>query len=299
MGKRILVTGATGMQGRPIVDALLQRGFTVRALTRHDGPGLPDGVEDALGDMDDAASLAAAFKGIDRLVLMLPLVFDAGQVRRYVSNVIEAAQSAAVDLIVFDTSIPVPAAPVGVAALDVKVEAAAMLAVSGLPVVTVRPTIYAGNLAAPWTAPGIVADRTIAYPLSADVRCAWITWEDAAACVASAAADPTLAGREFDIGGPEALDGAALAAAFTEARGGDYSYAAVPLDAFEQGLNGALGAPVGTEIAALYRWLSGEGADHLDVTRGGRANGATELGVTPVAIADWVAHVPWDATARR
>ncbi|MBM2577435.1 NmrA family NAD(P)-binding protein [Jannaschia sp. Os4] len=294
---RILVTGATGMQGRPIVDALLARGFAVRALTRRSDPGLPPAVEVARGDMDDAASLHAAFAGIDRLVLLLPLAFDAALVRGYVANVIEAARAAEIDLIAFDTSAPVPDAPVGVAAVDVKVEASALLAASGLPVVTVRPTIYAGNLAAPWTAPGIVQSRTIAYPLAADVPCAWITWEDAAACVAAAVANPALVGRTFDIGGPEALDGVALAAAFTQARGVEHVYAAVPLDAFEAGLNGALGAPVGTEIAALYRWLSGPGSGHLDLARGGRANGAGELGVTPASIADWAAQVPWEAVA--
>ncbi len=113
--------------------------------------------------------------------------------------------------------------------------------------------------------------------------------------MAAAIADPALAGQTFGVGGPEALDGAALAAAFTKARGGDHVYAAVPLDAFEQGLNGALGAPVGTEIAALYRWLSGVGADHLDVGRNGAANGAAQLGVTPVSVADWAACVPWEA----
>lgn len=261
---RILVTGATGMQGRPIVDALLARGFAVRALTRQSDPGLPEGVEIAHGDLDDAGALRDAFAGVDRLVLLLPLVFDGAQVRRYVSNAIEAARGAGVELIVFDTSAPVPDAPVGVAAVDVKVEAQALLAASGLPVVTVRPTIYADNLAAPWTAPGIAQDRTIAYPLAADVPCAWITWEDAAACVAAAATNPSLAGRTFDVGGPEALDGAGLAAAFSRARGGEHAYAAVPLDAFEAGLNGALGAPVGTEIAALYRWLSGAGGVGVD-----------------------------------
>ena len=295
---RILVTGATGMQGRPIVDALLARGFTVRALTRQSDPNLPPAVEIAHGDMGDLASLQAAFDGIDRLVLLLPLVFDAAQVRRYVGNVIMAARAARIELIAFDTSAPVPHTPVGVAALDVKVEAAAMLDASGLPVVTIRPTIYAGNLAAPWTAPGIVERCTIAYPLAADVACAWITWEDAAACVAAAVADPALAGQCFDVGGPEALDGAALAAAFTRGRGAEHVYAAVPLDAFEEGLNGALGAPVGTEIAALYRWLSGAGAAHLNVARAGQVNGADALGVTLTSIAEWAAHVPWEAVAK-
>ncbi|MCL3880725.1 NmrA family NAD(P)-binding protein [Marivita sp. GX14005] len=297
MSKTVLVTGATGMQGRPIVDALLAGGFAVRALTRKTAPGLPEGVEIAKGDMDDPANLGAAFDGVDRLVLMLPLVFDDDLVRRYVGNMIAAAQAASVELVVFDTSAPVPEARVGVAAVDVKVTAAEMLAASGLPVVTVRPTIYAGNLAAPWTAPGIVNDKTIAYPLAADVRCSWITWEDAARCVAAAVSDPSLAGQSFDIGGPDALDGAALAQAFRLARGPEHHYVAVPLDAFEAGLNGALGAPVGTEIAALYRWLSGQGAAHLNVTRGGRQNGAEALGVSPVSMANWAAQVPWERIA--
>lgn len=295
---RILVTGATGMQGRPIVDALLSRGFAVRALTRRSDPALPENVEIAHGDLDDAGALRDAFKGVNRLVLLLPLVFDATQVRRYVGNVIDAAREAGVELVVFDTSAPVPDAAVGVAAVDVKVEAQALLAASGLPVVTVRPTIYAGNLAAPWTAPGIAQDRTIAYPLAADVTCAWITWEDAAACVAAAAADPSLAGRTFDVGGPDGLDGAGLAAAFSRARGGEHTYAAVPLDAFEAGLNGALGAPVGTEIAALYRWLSEAGAGHLDTTGSGETNGPGALGVTPTPIAEWASSVPWDTLAK-
>ena len=294
--KRILVTGATGMQGRPIVDALLAQGHAVRALTRRGEPGLPDGSELAHGDLDDVDALRSAFDGVDRAVFMLPLVFDADAVERYTGNFTTAAKGC--ELIVFDTSAPVPDEPVGVAAVDVKVAAARILARSGLPVVTIRPTIYAGNLAAPWTAPGIVADGTIAYPLAADVRCSWITWEDAAACVAAAINDPSLAGRTFDVGGPDALDGAALADAFRSARGTRHAYQAVPLAGFEAGLNGALGAPVGTEIAALYRWLSGRGAGHLDVTRDGRANGASELGIEPTPIERWAAHVPWETIAK-
>ncbi len=39
MGKRVLVTGATVMQGRPIVDALMRRGIAVRALILQDARG--------------------------------------------------------------------------------------------------------------------------------------------------------------------------------------------------------------------------------------------------------------------
>ncbi|HVL00703.1 MAG TPA: NmrA family NAD(P)-binding protein, partial [Dongiaceae bacterium] len=65
MAKRILVTGATGAQGGALVRQLLQRGFSVRALTRN--PNKPAGqalavlgAEVVAGDLDNEASLEQA-----------------------------------------------------------------------------------------------------------------------------------------------------------------------------------------------------------------------------------------------
>ena len=70
MSKRILVTGATGAQGGALIPLLLERGFTVRALTRD--PTKPSaqklahqGVEVVAGDLDDEASLNQACEGCD------------------------------------------------------------------------------------------------------------------------------------------------------------------------------------------------------------------------------------------
>ena len=64
----ILVTGATGAQGSALIPLLLDRGFSVRALTRN--PDKPTaralaarGVEVVAGDLDDAASLQHACSG--------------------------------------------------------------------------------------------------------------------------------------------------------------------------------------------------------------------------------------------
>ena len=69
MAKRILVTGATGAQGGALVRQLLQRGFSVRALTRN--PNKPAGqalavlgAEVVAGDLDDEASLERACVGV-------------------------------------------------------------------------------------------------------------------------------------------------------------------------------------------------------------------------------------------
>lgn len=289
----VIVAGATGVQGRPIVDALLARGWTVKALTRQAALALPSGAEAVSGDLGDIESLSTALSGADAMVLLLPLIFDEAQVTGYARNVVAAARAAGLRRIVFDTSAPVPDAPVGVPAIDVKRAAETVLRAADLDLTVVRPTIYMGNLAAPWTAPGIANDRTVAYPLAAGTACAWITWEDAAACVAAALDDRATIGGTYDIGGPEALTGAEVAAAFEAAHGMPHAYVGVPLEVFEAGLSQAIGTEAGREIAALYRWLNAGGADHLAAAAGGTA----ALGVQATPMRDWAVHVPWNALA--
>ena len=67
--KIILVTGATGRQGGAVIRHLLQRGFKARAITRDPEKQAsqslkPKGVEVFKGDMEDAASLQQAMKGV-------------------------------------------------------------------------------------------------------------------------------------------------------------------------------------------------------------------------------------------
>jgi uncharacterized protein YbjT (DUF2867 family) len=60
----ILVTGATGNVGHPLVEQLLTAGHRVRALTRNpEKANLPAGAEVVVGNLADTASLSAAFSG--------------------------------------------------------------------------------------------------------------------------------------------------------------------------------------------------------------------------------------------
>lgn len=66
MTDTILVTGATGTVGRPLVEALLAAGHRVRALTRTpEKADLPPRAEVVRGDLADAATLTGAFAGVD------------------------------------------------------------------------------------------------------------------------------------------------------------------------------------------------------------------------------------------
>jgi uncharacterized protein YbjT (DUF2867 family) len=58
--KYVFVTGATGYLGRPLVERLLERGHTVRALVRAASASkLPPNVEPVVGDALDAATYAS------------------------------------------------------------------------------------------------------------------------------------------------------------------------------------------------------------------------------------------------
>jgi uncharacterized protein YbjT (DUF2867 family) len=71
----VLVTGATGFVGRRLVPELVERGHTVRAMTRHpdtyDGPGEAVG-----GDVHDSDSLERALAGADVAVYLVHSLDD-------------------------------------------------------------------------------------------------------------------------------------------------------------------------------------------------------------------------------
>lgn len=73
----ILVTGATGNIGRNVVEQLVARGASVRALVRDPAKaGLPVGVEVVQGDLLDVDSLRAVMPGVSTLFLLNGVVAD-------------------------------------------------------------------------------------------------------------------------------------------------------------------------------------------------------------------------------
>jgi uncharacterized protein YbjT (DUF2867 family) len=75
MTRRILVSGGTGLLGRPVVQRLAADGFTVRVMTRHVGRArgvLADDVEAFEGNPCETSVVRQALAGCDALYLNLP-----------------------------------------------------------------------------------------------------------------------------------------------------------------------------------------------------------------------------------
>ena len=292
MSKTCLVYGATGAQGGAVVRALLADGMRVRILTRANkgNPFADDArVELAIGDFEDTLSLRRANIGVDCVYLVMPLVYDRERVVRWGRNAIDAAVEAGVGMLVFNTSSVVSNKTTGVTAIDIKVDLEAYLQQAQIPSIVLRTTVYMGNIAAPWSVPALVHQGVLAYPLPADRRVSWISWEEAAAYAVAALKRPDLARHKpvLQTGGPQALTGPELAAAMQRVLGRPVSYVAVPLDQFEAGLNASLGAPVGTEIARFYAWMSDP------------ANGTPlDVDLTPLRIEFAVPQKTFEAWAR-
>lgn len=95
----ILVTGATGTIGRNVVEQLVKRGASVRALVRDPAKAdFPNGVDVVKGDLLDVDSLRSAFKGVSTLFLLNAVVPDEFTQALIALN---AAREAGIDRLVY------------------------------------------------------------------------------------------------------------------------------------------------------------------------------------------------------
>ena len=147
----VFVTGGTGYIGRPLIDALLDRGYRVHALVR---PGsdarLPTAATRVSGDALDAGSFAAAIPAEATMVHMVgtphPNPSKAEEFQRVdlgsIRATANAAQRARATHIVY-VSVAHPA-PVMQAYIAARVQGEALVAATGIPATILRPWYVTG-----------------------------------------------------------------------------------------------------------------------------------------------------------
>lgn len=286
--QRLLVFGATGTQGHPVVEAALDAGLDVRAACRDVDVAeeqLPGRVDKVSADLLDAEQVREAVADSDALFFHLPVMPDRPEATRMVDNVLAASRAEGLERVVFTTSgYCGEAMPSGPFVSSMRSLCERLLS-SGQPVVILRPTLYLANLVWPHIIRDIRDHGRLSYPpLPVEHRISWTATEDQGrAAVACLSAD--VVGEELDIANPEALTGPELGQLLAEVYRREVHFAPVSADAFATGMSRLTGsAHTARVIASLYEgYASVDGGLIID-------SGALErrLGLKLMPVSRWV-----------
>ncbi|UJW75960.1 SDR family oxidoreductase [Rhizobium sp. SL42] len=226
MSNKILILGATGNVGAPLVKALIARGEKVKAASR--SGKTVDGAKGVVFNYTDPSTFGPALDGVDRAYIMLA----SGSVDSIglLMPVLEAAFARRVKVVfqsVFgvdaDDSIPYRQ-------IEIAIEK------SGVPYVILRPNWFSDNFHTYWKA-GIDHGQ-IAVP-AGDGKSSFIDARDIAASAAAALTSTEFDGRAFNLTGPQAIGYAEAAAILAKTIGKPVGYSAISDEAFVSMLTGA------------------------------------------------------------
>ncbi len=240
----ILVTGAAGAVGgigRNLTEFLLATGHKVRAMVRREDEraealrGL--GAEVVKGDLTDLASMHRAIEGCRRVYFgmsvspaYLEATINTAAVARHhgVEAFLNMSQMTVSQMSVTETT----------DSPQQKLHWLAEQAVSwsGLPVVTIRPTVFMEGFFLQLAAAGVQASDTLALPFGRG-RTSPISAVDVARAVAVILDNPAPhIGQIYDLTGPESADLDHYARVFSEALGRPIQYRDAPLPAWSEKL---------------------------------------------------------------
>lgn len=228
----ILVTGSTGRIGTEVIRQLAQSGADVRALTRSpEKARFPQSVTAVKGDLLDADAMREALTGVDTLFL---LVSNAADELTQAINTLSIARDAGVRGIVY-LSVTRSAAFTDVAHFIGKYAVEMMIEQLDLPATIVRPSYFFQNDASlkdPLQHAGLyvspVGDKGVSMVDVRDIA-------DAAVIelLRRERSAVPLPRQTFELSGPDALTGSALAGIWAGVLQREVRYAGNDLDAFE------------------------------------------------------------------
>lgn len=260
-----LVTGATGIIGSNVARDLLERGVPTRLFVRDPdraAAALGNGVDLAVGDFTDPASIREALDGVDRVFLCTP---NHPQQVMHETNVIDAAVNAGIRRLV---KIGANGAQIGspLQFWDAHGRIEQHLRDSGLPWVVLRPSSYTSNLLA---AAETIKQTGQLFAPADDAKISMIDPRDVAAVAAVVLTQDGHEGRTYTLTGPEAVTYDEAARQLSTAIGRPVHYLNIPDPAAHEAMIRA-GLPPWLADQLLILWAQlrrGAAATTTDVVR--------------------------------
>jgi uncharacterized protein YbjT (DUF2867 family) len=211
----ILVTGATGFVGRHLIERLRKDNLPVRALVRtpNKAQSLKDrGVEPAVGDIADAASLEAAMENCEKVIHLVGIIQEAPGVTFKgvhvdgTRNVLEVAKKAGVSRFLYQSALGTR--PNAKSRYHrTKWDAEELVRASGIPFTILRPAlIYGpGDLFTLRLAETIKISPVLPVIGTGKSKVQPIFIDDVNECIRKISMSDSYLNEMYEIGGPEQL----------------------------------------------------------------------------------------------
>ncbi|MCW2612926.1 MAG: NAD(P)-dependent oxidoreductase [Cryptosporangiaceae bacterium] len=244
----IVVTGATGQLGRLVVESLLDRGVPAAEIVAAGRStdkiaDLADrGVRVRRIDFTDPATLAEAFAGADRVLLVSSS--EVGRRAEQHRNAIDAAREAGVTLLAYTSIAQAETTTMLLAAEHQATET--YLRESGVPFTLLRNGWYLENYTAQLP---VALEHGAILGSAGEGRVSAATRADYAAAAAAVLTGEGHEGKAYELGGDHSFTLPELAAEITRQTGTEVAYRDLPVEEYAQVLVGA-GLP--EQAAAVF-----------------------------------------------
>lgn len=238
-------------------------------------------------DLSDPSSLGAVHHGVDVAVVGLPAGNSPDQQRAEGANVLDVLRESGIQKVIWNTSVDFPSRAEELPAFAVKRELESDVLASGLQVTVLRAPFLLSNLLLPYASSAIGTHGLLTYPVASDVPLCWAAPEDLGR-LASLVIHEDQYGRIIHAGAKSRMTGPQLAAAFSKALRRPIQYQALDLDAFEAGVDAAIGAGVGKSVGLIFRFIERH-PDDRDFVSTTCSVPSEFAAFEPTGVTEWVA----------
>jgi NAD(P)H dehydrogenase (quinone) len=240
----ILVTGAAGKigaVGRTVTGLLLKRGLPVRAMVRSEDERAAAlraaGAEVVIGDLLEPGDVFRVVSGCRRVYFAMSV--SAGYLEASVTMA-AVAREIGVEALVNMSQMTVSQMSIQNTTSSPQQRqhwlSEQALAWSGLPVVTIRPTVFLEGFILPLTSPSVRDRGRIELPFGRG-KTNPVSTADVARVVAAVVANPgPHLGRIYELTGPRSQDMDGVAREYSEALNREITYSDIPPEDWERGL---------------------------------------------------------------
>lgn len=281
-----VIHGATGAQGGPLFNRLIQSGKPTVAAVRN-ASTIKD-MPAVTVDNGSVDSLVAAYRDADGVFFHLPLASEAERVQ-YAHNFAQAVARAKPKRVVLSTSGYIVDEP-GAAMSATSESAVAVLLReverTGVSFAVIAPHLYLENLLLPIMFEPVKAEGVLRYPLRADYPVSWSSHLDIAEVAERLLTDTSVTGI-VGVGQSPGITGVELARGFSKHFGREVKFEGITPEQFGEMLAPLIGAGAAAGVVAGYQAKARTSGSVIAA----ETSAQRLLGLTPRSVPQWLAEI--------